>query len=56
MEKTMKTFNVYIQTESTYGQTSVDAITIFHNRKVGEYFTPAEAVAAAIAAVPHKHC
>jgi hypothetical protein len=53
MEKTMKTFNVYIQSENTYGQTGAGCHYIFHTRKVGEYFTPAEAVAAAIAAVPH---
>ena len=49
----MKTFNVYLQSESTYGQTNVGCHYVFHSRKVGEYFTPAEAVAAAIAAVPH---
>ena len=49
----MKTFNVYLQSESTYGQTNVGCHYVFHNRKVGEYFTPAEAVAEAVAAVPH---
>jgi hypothetical protein len=53
MEKTMKTFNVYLQSESTYGQTNVGCHYVFHNRKVGEYLTPAEAVAEAVAAVPH---
>jgi hypothetical protein len=49
----MKTFNVYLETEATYGQTGAGCHYIFHRRKVGEYLTPAEAVAAAIAAVPH---
>jgi hypothetical protein len=53
MEKTMKTFNVYIQSENTYGQTGAGCHYVFHNRKVGEYLTPAEAVAEAVAAVPH---
>ena len=49
----MEKFNVYMESEATYGQTGVGCHYIFHRRKVGEYFTPAEAVAAAIAAVPH---
>jgi hypothetical protein len=53
MEKTMKTFNVYMESESTYGQTGVGCHYVFNRRKVGEYFTPAEAVAEAVAAVPH---
>jgi hypothetical protein len=53
MEKTMKTFNVYLETEATYGQTGVGCHYVFNRRKVGEYFTPAEAVAEAVAAVPH---
>ena len=50
----MKTFNVYLETEATYGQTGAGCHYIFHRRKVGEYIHPAEAVAAAIAAVPHN--
>ena len=49
----MKTFNVYMESEATYGQTGAGCHYIFHRRKVGEYFTPAEAVAGAVAAVPH---
>ena len=49
----MKTFNVYLESEATYGQTDAGCHSVYHRTEVGTSYSAIGALFAAINAMPH---